>query len=140
MNTYIHMLRSVDMKTVVWEGHTKYLSGKMDKNTQSITKEMKTNKRKTDLDAKKMSAAMESLNQEMQDMKADHQRQITTLTEEFKSKMRLQTQEYKRQMQLEKQNQEKLNQRLKEAKEQNAQFREEMEKQNGSVKEEMEKQ
>ena len=89
-------------------------------------------------------------------MKADHQRQIvpfffgnhvlhpffkTTLTEEFKSKMRSQNEEFKRQLEVqkkqhqekmshEKQNQEKMSENLKEVKEQNDVFREEMEKQN----------
>ena len=37
----------------------------MDKNTKSITKELQTNKQKADLDAKKLSAAVEGLKQNM---------------------------------------------------------------------------
>jgi len=98
MDKYIHMLRAVDIKRQDWEGHTVYLTQRMDANAKSITDELQINKRQADTDAKKTSAAIDNLNQELQDLKADHSRQIDVLSTDFKRKMLDQEDNFKKQI------------------------------------------
>lgn len=95
LDKYIHLLRLIDIATEEWEGHTKFLSSKIDKSTEIVTKHLQTNKHQTHSGAKKMTGAIESMNEDVQEMKADHERRIGALTEGFTKILKEQNKEFK---------------------------------------------